>query len=755
MSLKMILILLFISAFNFCLCRDICTQFGVLRQIDSFLISQKESKPVVFDITNLQNINKQLELSVPLFQNNLKNYLKPNGPAVETRDLIKFNENKNFIKITGTLKNIAKECEKINASLFTPKSLAESEKAAAILKKLSIAKIPINVKSNRGYLETLDGSSLSPALTEDDSILKSWVSSFPLLGQETIYTGLPNSDVTAFCEKTNNPWDHAGPSKDKWMELGKLLLKTTPTLLNTVNKISENFVSKTPDSKIAPASAPASTRYPIPASLINVLDSVNKWSSPQEWEKTQITDLNTFKNLITDIGKVSSLFTASTRANKFAKKPVPALGFQIDPATLPSSLAIDPDSILLDNSIFYPRKYLDTSGDVVPELVEGPVVIKHAEKSDKIEIYEFLPLLFGDYRLEAVFLIRGSSHRELAHSAGPLPPSGIRCAEREGSRICDGYTKKLVQKSTYVDPAICLNAIMGLDSSADSIRKCPVSDIANSNPVGFRIDCSDHFNLVIDSKQPLFITPVCDGQDGESFMANHFPLFMNTDCEVRAKYERDPSQILIIPQVEADAESKYEAYTDMTLITPFENTIVALKKELSLLDKLIDLPNNSVTILVSIVAVVFLTTLFIFITLLVFCIGPKRTLKFISKRCSCCTDCSNCCDCFKKYKNSKLNCCNKQKENFEIKTKKKKKYKFKKPDCCCQAESDSESGPTSAGQTPGPSRPPGFHSSLPSELNRIGTQLLNFVQNTPSAPLGNEIEMAPLNKNLKNINQLR
>ena len=752
----MLLILIFISVFNCYLGRDICTQYGVLRQIDSFLVSQKESKQAIFDISALQKINKKVSSNYNNFETNLKQYLESDNPNENETDMIKFNDNKNFIKITGTLENIAKECEKIGASLFTPSTLKESEQAAALIKKLNILKIPINVRPNRGYLVTSDGSSLSPAITKDTEILKSWTHTFPLLMADTISTGTPNLDVTAFCETVNNPWDRPGPNKDKWLELGKLLLKTTPTLLSTVNKISANFGSKSSITKVPSATAPEATQYPIPQSFINIADTFSKWSSPSEWEKTQLSDLDSFKNLISDIGKVSSLFTEKKTINKFAKKPTPALGFQIDPHALPSSLDIDPNSILLDNSMFYPQKFLDTSGDAIPELVSGPLVIKHAEKTDKIEIYELLPLLFGDYRLESVSLIRGSSFRDLAFLT---PPSGIRCSEREGSKICDGYSKKLIPASGTVDPKACMDALLGLDASVNGIRKCPMSSTLNTEAIGFRIDCSDNFNIVIDSKKPLFITPVCDSQDGEGFKAEHFPLYLNTDCGIRAKYlEKDSPFLLSIPQVEADAEGgDDESATDMTLITPFVNTILSLPSEPSLFDNIASLPNMSINIIVSIVSIVFGTTLFIFAGLLFFCIGPKKVTKFLIERCSCCS----CCSCDRsKFDCSKLNCKEYCKNN-KCKKENKKKATNKKPKkrkcpCCCQADSDSESGLRSAGRTPGPSRTPARHSmrgSVNSDLDRIGAQILNMVQGrSPSAPFENEIELTPLNKN---INQSR
>lgn len=720
--------------------RDICTRFGVLRQVDSFLISQKETESVTFDISNLQKIAKGIESTYDSFTKNLNDYAHSEGlenikEKLNESDLIEFDNQNNLLKITGVASSIMRTCEEKNATLFTPKNQDDLTRAIQIMKKLNIESIPVNIGVNRGYLQLKDQTTLGRNVMTDESTLKSWTSTFPLLTKSgPLVTGTAANTVTAFCEKINNPWDREGPTKNKWLELGKLLVKSAPAALATAQGIAKGFtigktIFSTTDTQVTP--------YPVPSSLTNIYKTFSKFSSPEVWEQTKEIDIENFKNLISDINKVRSLFKPARKIEKFAKKPAPAIGYQIDKNILPSLLPVDPDSIILEDSWFYPKKYLDSNSDNVPDQVEGTAVVKHAEKSDKIDVYEFTPLLFGHYRLEPLLVIQAPKHQELLLRTGvPATQLGIRCTSRDGFKICDGYSRNTITDSAEINTRACIQALMGATAVETDELKCPVSNIKNNKgPVGFRIDCSDNFNTVIDSKKSLFITPYCNGEPGPGYEANHFPLYLNTDCEIKAKYLKDTKFVLTLPQVEFEAEGSGD---EIKYLTPFENNVDF--HNTTMFDAVFNLPQSGVTLIVSLASAVFILT-FSAITLLVYCcLGPKKFKQILYKRFPCCKK-------LVKFRCYKLKC--------KCESKCCKKIKLKKPSCsCCQYASEADSVSHSIRiPTPGLSRPGSLRPKKQNpETESLKSQFLNFM--SPSAPKSEAsddeaIELAPLNPIIK------
>ena len=727
---------------------DICTRYGVLKQVDSFILAQKENKNIVFDISNLHSITKQIEENYPLFLTNLRNYTPT---AIKDENLIRFNNQLNLIKVTGVAKNINKECEKKGATLFTPRTTSDITKIVEIMKTASITSIPLNVHDNRGFLHTLDGTALMAAATEDDSTLKSWSSTYPILTANGFINGVASATVTALCEKTNNPWDLPGPASDRWSELGKLVLRNTPIILDAVAKISESFfTSKNPVTTTVLA-APTSVPYPIPLSLTNILNTLSKWSSAEEWERTKHSDLNTFQSLIKDISNVISLFKARRKSVKFAKKALPSKGISIDSHSLPTQLSLDSDSILLENSVFYPKKFLDTSSDDIPDLVEGSLTLNHADKKDQIKIYELIPFPYGTYMLEPVFIARGPLHTELVQP--PAPPLGIECASVSNQKIC-GHLNKNNDKirPPSVDTTACINALMGLQTDMVADPKCPLTNQKTKNmiPFGLRIDCSDNFNTVISSKRPLFITPTCNSENGVGFEAKHFPLFLNTDCALTANYLKENEIVLHVPQLESIAE---DVGHTLAPLTPFENYVDFGNS--SAIDSLLHLPKSGVNMLLTLIGTVFLIASFPFCAILYCCLGPAGFKKFMERRCPCCLtlfnkimSCCKCCKCCKKCKKCKKSKADKNNRNGR----KKKKSSCCKSGCCCDSDSDFESN--SAGRTPaGFSRTPARsgNSSPIDDINKMSANIFNLVRN-PSAP-HDALELTPLNRNTNKMSR--
>jgi hypothetical protein len=189
-----------------------------------------------------------------------------------------------------------------------------------------------------------------------------------------------------------------------------------------------------------------------------------------------------------------------------------------------------------------------------------------------------------------------------------------------------------------VDPEACLKALTGKNIKNTAATSCPATFESNSSPVGIRMDCGDHINTVIDSQKPLFITPICNGADIDGFEASHFPLYLNTDCGIKANYLKQTETILNLPQLESTAESTGV----LNKHTPFENLVDFGNS--TLINDLLNLPSSSVNTIVLLVGCVIGFSLFVIFLTLYCCMGHAKFKLFLETRFPCCTDCCTNCD---------------------------------------------------------------------------------------------------------------
>jgi hypothetical protein len=227
------------------------------------------------------------------------------------------------------------------------------------------------------------------------------------------------------------------------------------------------------------------------------------------------------------------------------------------------------------------------------------------------------------------------------------------------------------------------------------------------------MDCGDNINTVIDSQKPLFITPVCNGAEVDGFEANHFPLYLNTDCGIKANFLKQTEIILNMPQLESTAESTGV----LNKITPFENLVDFGNS--TLINNLLNLPSSSINTIVLLVGSVIGFSLFVIFLSLYCCLGHEKFKLFLETRFPCCTNC--CTNCEKPSCSCECPDC-------------------KKPSCtCCDKQNDFDEPYIikKTKNTPKPSR------RGSTDSYQINERIENFVQST--APNAIDIvEMVPL-----------
>lgn len=668
--------------------RDVCTRHGVLKQIDSFLIVQKESSHFSFDVSELHDKVQQLELAYPSFATNLDDYANLKTKIVE-RNLIPFTEDTNLIKITGSSDKLLKICRDLGASLLAPASDDEIDKIQQILPSLNIIEVPINIGVNRGSIVSLDESVLGDSGQDpfNASLLNAFSQHFPLLSSSDISPGSANDNIVALCTKPNNPWDRPGSNKQKWLSMGKTLLQSLPSIVSTIKNIKETFFTNSPS--VVRDTVNTSVSYPIPHAMNNLLQVITRLSSASAWE--QIKNLTLFKNLLSDLKKVSSVFKPLLKPRKLIKRLLAVqnstpsstardrinYGLTIDTETSPTVLGIDPDSIIMGPSVFYPSSFKDTNSDSVTDQVSGSLVLRYASKTDLITVFEYAPLLYGTCLASPLFLVLGPSFREIAYKQ---PPTGTHCVATDGFKVCLSLSRTLVPRSASVDPDACLKVLMGEALLNIDSTKCPKAETDNQlspSVIGFRMDCGDNVNTVIDSKRELLIVLVCDGNEGDGFLADHFPLFLNTDCGLRANYIGQTDIVLELPQIEASAE----LIESVTSYTPFENTI--RNNTSSFMLDILNLSQAGIYAIVGLVVAFFLFLILSFIAILYCCLGYTKFKEFMLERFPCCRQ--NPPDLEKAIESKKNKCsCSSKLCCIKIKS------CCKPSSCCNQAQMDSE-----------------------------------------------------------------
>ena len=549
MFIKLVLVwLLSFFLSNRIYCRDICSRYAVLKEIDTFTLAEKENAPVAFQFDSIKNLITTLHEQAPLFEKNLVEYSNPAKLQTEPR-FYPLTDELNLVPTEGTRMKYSDRCADISGFVPGIASLKDLPRLEHAMSIFELSSIPINTIKNRGSLTAENGMPLGVALsaTTEDPTLEL---SYPLLsfskdakGVSMYDINLPtdsrkNISVTGLCSKINKPWSRKGSQRLNWIKIARLVKSAFPE----IDKLVERFTSFSA-LKINPnfnhSSFPV-INIPVPNALQQTANLISKFSNVFEWNLLKNSDTNQFTNLISNLKSIKSLFLKNTKQNKFSQnKP---FEFEVPSIVSNPDLRFLTDSTQVLDSRFQPVAMLDSDKDGTGDLVAGQLSVVFNDQQNLVRIFQVLPLFFKDQQVKSTYLIQA---KDSSLSLTLPRPSG--CVTNEaGNKICKGLSFDLVRNMS-----LCINALTGVN---EEIQHCPLQTMEPSSIVAHRVDCMDNFNLVIDSRIPLELAPVCNGNTNKHFKGQYFPLYLDTDCAI--KVVSKDGDFTLLPQIEKHAETE-------------------------------------------------------------------------------------------------------------------------------------------------------------------------------------------------------
>ena len=135
--------------------------------------------------------------------------------------------------------------------------------------------------------------------------------------------------------------------------------------------------------------------------------------------------------------------------------------------------------------------------------------------------------------------------KNLATVAQPTPYGCITDTSTDRPlRICSGYTTPGLPLLSSEDSLDCGNSLANDDSESD-FNKCPIR-IAPKHPLAHRAQCHNS-SVVLSSQHPLQVRIYCDNLSKRPIKLENFPVYLNTDCEIRLLDKR--AETILLPQL--------------------------------------------------------------------------------------------------------------------------------------------------------------------------------------------------------------
>lgn len=620
-----------------CSGRDICSRYAVLKEIDSFILSEKQTTLATLTFDPIKDLIFTLQSKTPDFEKHLNEFsLSSKLANLSEENFFPFSQDQNLIPINGFRNNFSESCRTVSGFIPKLSNLKNLPLLAKAMNNLGLKNIPVNPEISKKQIVTGNGFPLgAPA----PSGLANMDKSFPLLsfpkddkGVEHYFINLAENDaahkqpITGLCVKTNYPWSRKGYQKQSWINLTKILKNLLPEINNLSGRFDSFLTYKQPlfsNSSFNFSSLPQVIEMPVPAALRKVAEVISKFSDTFEWGALKNSDTLQFTNLISNLESLRSLFTKKAKLNRFKANVKMADDFKISKFPfIPDLGFLSPTTKVLDSE-FHLLDMLDMDADGTGDLAVGQLTVGFKDQLNLVQIFKILPLFYKNQQIkENLYLIKA---KDSSLSSTVPEPTGCKPSEDEtGPKICSDLAFKVVDLKNM---SSCIQALTG----SEEIQNCPLQSIETSF-VAHRVDCSDDHNLVIDSRTPLELAPVCNGNTNKPFNAQYFPLFMNTDCGIKAI--DDEGDFTILPQLEYFAESEN---LNPEPIYPYTN----LENIIEVVHNFFTDPSISGVIKLGVFLGSMALIIIIVVVILVVCILKNPKCGETVCR-SCCKDCKNC-----------------------------------------------------------------------------------------------------------------
>ena len=494
--------------------KDVCTPMAVLREIESFQLSQAYQKDVPLNYDNYQGLATEINKYKSDFENIITSYTKDETFNLEEPDqLIPLNEDQNLIRINAQRFAIPLECHKRGAKMVTSSDSKDKNRILEIMKSFKDETIPLGLYPFNGVLASLDNTQLSLIDPTADSaiLMKSW----PDLASDGTfkYPTTNTRDVTtnAYCKKPANLWDLGGVNRQIFKALMGRIVRQFPSFNKQFDLVS-NFVSN----KKSKNTTSSLTLIP-PFPLIQLGNLIKKFSDQRQWSNTVSGDMPLFTNILKLIKDSRKQFS-NILQNKF----------EIDPPALIDTLGLDKIHYGSDSTI----EILSDRGDGVSKITTEVL-----DNDDTYTLYEVIPSVHKKSVPVVKYIIRSAkrSHEFIGR------PALQGCSMMNDNNVCKKWNGAEMPDSR------CLQLILGSSSDA---KNCPMTQ-PDMTLSATRTNClKDNGVYISSSRKKSLLRIYCDNIFQNQVLMTTPTSQINTNCEIR-EFSNDVESILA-PQLNFD-----------------------------------------------------------------------------------------------------------------------------------------------------------------------------------------------------------
>jgi len=639
------LIIFFISSFaNFLVNGDICGNYAILSEVQSFYISQPYTHTINLGLDNYQKSIDDMKNQASLFFDIAQNYSTIEKiKSIEPDTLIPFGPDKNLIKIQETQHTLLPDaCQKQNARLVSFDPL-EKQQLLKILKNLNLDSIPFFAYHTPKSLLSRNVKQLdSPGAGSLAGLAKVGITAYPVLSKEGVitYPDPSAADTTfrsiALCEKDNNFWDRSSTSQQNFVNIiakiqsGALKLKDIgQTFTDTLALIGK--LPKPSSSLLANKFLPST-----PSALLKITSFFQKYNNKDSWETSKpfaIDDFLTIPRLFKEIKNLFKFKKPKTITDQITFSNDSIVLSNMDEERLLAFVGLDPERFGISGNVgLQPlmsipdpsssNEALSTSNSMTAQMT-----MKIYDRQDVAKIYSVRPLINNNAVTTVTHVVTTPRHSQATLSE----PTPYQCfsSNRDQIQICDGYQTSGPADLHQQSLLTCGRALVQLNTSID-YAKCPTTP-APADPLTYRATCDGESTAVLSSTRPLAVRVYCDTFVEETKLFTSFPVFMQTDCEVRESLNDSDSSKTLLPQLPADFFQQQKVNKIITK-TPFVVPTVASETLL-----------NNPVILIAGVSVLIVIVLLIFMILILAAFDPQRCLSITHQICCCFVKLGNCC----------------------------------------------------------------------------------------------------------------
>ena len=625
---------------------DICGHYSVLTEIQSFFITQPFTQTINIGFEDYFSAMTELRAQATKFNIIAQNYTSRDKlKLMEPQTLIPFGPNKNLIKIPETQHTLLMaECQKYGAQFlsFDP---WDKQDLLKILKEQNLESVPFFAyQTPRSLLSRgikLLESPLVPA-----NLLKIGVTGYPLLYQNGTI-GYPEPGQTeaefrsvALCEKENNYWDRSSENQKTFTNLLGKILNKIPQLFDTGSTFIDTIamINKLPK----PSFSVMANKYSFsaPSSLVQMVNLFQKYNNKNSWETSKPTAILDFLNFTPNFNKIINLFkfkkpkkltdqiifsnNSILLSTVEEERLLTFLGLEPEQFGISGPVGIQPVMVLPENPTTENEEKKSTS-------MAAQIKMNIYDRKDIVRIHTVRPLISNGQVTTVTHVVVTPRYVQATESE-PVPHQCTK-SEKDAIQVCEGFQTTGPEEQHQQTLLTCGRALTQTNVSVD-FNKCPTKP-SPPNPLVYRANCDGERMVVLSSPYPLTIKVYCDTFVEESKQFNSFPVYIQTECEIREVLNETDK--ILLPQLQVDFHQQQRV---RKIVTMKPTTIIA-KEIYSLLEE-------KPWVLTLAIAISITVILLFFLILVLALFDPQRCKKVTEKRICCCficmhRKCQKCC----------------------------------------------------------------------------------------------------------------